>query len=121
MNSASGAHSNLEKDCQIIKDGESLTIRRREDGKFERGKWISSNRFEEFEDVSVSFQPLSGRERLQLPEGDRKRSHIKMYTEFQVKVDDIIERNGEDYEVQIVDDWGTFTKSIARLVDVKRR
>ena len=119
MNSASGGHANLEEDCEIIKTGECLIVRRREKGKFERGKFVSSNRFEEFE-AQCSFQPLTSRETMQLPEGDRIKSHVKIYTEFAMKRDDIIERNGEDYEVQGVDNWGTYTKSIARLVDVER-
>ena len=107
-NSASGGHPNLREDCQIIKDGEYLTIKRREKGKFYRGKWTSSNRYQEFE-AQCSFQPLSSRETLQLEEGDRTASHVKVYTEFAIKRDDLIERNGEDYEVQGVDNWGTYT------------
>lgn len=119
MNSASGGHSALEEDCEIVKTGELLVVRRREKGKFERGKWKTSHRFEEFE-AQCSFQPLTSRETLQLKEGDRVKSHVKIYTEFAMKRDDIVERGGEDYEVQGVDDWGTYTKSIARLVDVER-
>ena len=82
-------------------------------------KFVSSNRFEEFT-AQCSFQPLTGRETLQLPEGDRIKSHVKIYTSFAIKRDDIVERDGESYEVQVVDKWGTYTKSIARLVDVER-
>lgn len=120
MTSSSGLHPDLFKDFELIQNAEVVTIRRREAGKFYKGKWITSNRFEEFE-VEGSFQPTSGRETLQLPEGDRTKSHVSFYSKFQVKRDDIIERNGEQYEVQILNNWDTFTVAIARLVDVERR
>jgi len=119
MNSASNGHFNLEEDCSIINEGEFLEIRRREEGKFYRGKFISSNRYEEFS-AQCSFQPLSGRETQQLPEGDRETVHVKVYTAFALKRDDIIVRNGESYEIQVLDNWGTYTKATARLIDVER-
>ena len=119
MNSASGGHSNLEEDCSIINEGERLEIRRREPGKIYRGKFVSSNRYEEFT-AQCSFQPLSGRETVQLPEGDQEKVHVKVYTAFAIKRDDIIVRNGEQYEVQVLENWGTYTKATARLMDVER-
>lgn len=119
MTSSSGLHPSLGNDFELLRNAEMLTIRRREAGKFYKGRWKSSNRFEEFEAL-CSFQPVSGRETMQLPEGDRTKSHVKVYTEFALKRDDIIERNGEEFEVQILNNWGTFTKAIARLMDVER-
>lgn len=119
MNSASNVHKYFDQDIEIVKEGECLIVRRREPGKMYRGKWVSSNRFTEHE-AQCSFQPLSGRETLQLPEGDRIKSHVKIYSSFAMKRDDIVERNGESYEIQMVDAWGTYTKAIARLVDVER-
>ncbi len=119
MNSASGVHSNFESNFDIVRDGEDVSVIRREKGKFYRGKFQSSNRFQEFE-IRCSFQPITGRETMQLPEGERLKSHIKIYTEFQILRDDIIVRGEEKYEVQSVMNWGTFTKSIARLMDVER-
>jgi len=119
MTSSSGLHPNITEDFEIIKDGEKITIRRRESGRYYKGRWRTSNRYEEFE-AQASFQPMSGRETMQLPEGDRLKSHVKVYTKFNLKRDDIIERGEEEYEVQVLLNWGTFTKAIARLVDVKR-
>lgn len=119
MNSASDGFKNFDQDLTIVKEGEMLVIKRRESGKMYRGKFKPSNRLEEFTE-QCSFQPMSGRETLQLPEGDRMKSHVKIYSAFAMKRDDIVERNGESYEVQLVNNWGTYTKSIARLVDVER-
>jgi hypothetical protein len=118
--SSSGLHPKIDEDFQLVKDAEIVVIRRREKGKFYRGKWVGSNRFQEWE-ARASFQPVSGRETLQLPEGDREKVHVKVYTDFAVKRDDIIERKDEQYEVQVLNNWGTFTKAIARLIDVERR
>lgn len=116
MTSSSGLHPQISQDFQLVQDGELLTIRRYEPGKLYRGVYKKSGKYEEFK-ARCSFQPMSGRETLQLPEGDRLKSHVKVYSDFPMKRNDIIFRKGEEFEVQLANLWGTFTKSIARLID----
>ncbi len=117
MVSSSGLHPNLTSDFELIQNGECIVVKRPEAGRFNKGRWESSNRFDEFE-AQGSFQPMSGRETMQLPEGDRLKSHVKFYTKTKIKRNDILVRDDEEYQVQVVMPWGTFSKAIARLVDV---
>lgn len=55
--------------------------------------------------IRASVQPVSGREILQVPEGDRFREHIFIYTHEDIQRDDTIIYNKREFEVQIVHDW----------------
>lgn len=65
-------------------------------------------------DAVMSIQPLSGKELLQLPEGERTRRHVKGYTATELKTADQAESRKADrvaygdveYEVQNIETWG---------------
>lgn len=118
MDSASGNHPNFEEDFAIIQSGEFLTLRRYDsEGKYYRGKFIRNRMYTEHQ-IQCSFQPITGREILQLPEGDRLKDHAKVYSEFAMKDGDVIVRDGKTYEVQAAYLWGTYSKAIVVQEDV---
>lgn len=69
-------------------------------------------------EVKGSLQPLTAREILQLSEGDRVKSHFKFYSTFKMTLDDFLIIDGKSYEIQRVEDWDSYTKSVAVLEDV---
>lgn len=64
-------------------------------------------------DVFISIQPLSGRELLSLPEGDRTRNWMKGYSAIQLftadqseaKKADLVEFQGKQFEVRESQPW----------------
>jgi len=119
-NSASGLLIDLEDDCQLIEDGERVLFKRKALGVYRRGKYVESKSFVEFDCEKASVQPLTGKEQLQLPEGDRNRQHLWIYTPFAVKENDVMVRMGTEYEVQVVEDWGSYRKARGVKIDVDR-
>ncbi len=72
-----------------------------------------------------SIQPLTGTEKLQLPEGDRSRNIKKVFTEFQLLTDDVIIHKDQSFEtisVECFDSTEKFPYYLAKvgLIDVKR-
>lgn len=55
--------------------------------------------------IKGNAQPLSGKELLQLPEGDRQRQNKKLFTRTEIRNDDLITIGGVPFEVQTVEDW----------------
>jgi hypothetical protein len=56
-------------------------------------------------DATASVQPVTGQELLQVPEGDRHREHIYLFTKDDIRLDDTIIYAEREFEVQRVDDW----------------
>jgi len=54
-----------------------------------------------------NIQPLSGKEVLQLPEGDRTSENLWMYTATEIAVNDEITRLGKVYEARESQNWST--------------
>jgi hypothetical protein len=56
--------------------------------------------------IKGNAQPLTGNELLQLPEGDRQRQNMKLYTKTELQVNDLVTiDSGNAFEVQNVEDW----------------
>lgn len=61
--------------------------------------------------IKGNLQPISGHERLQLPEGERNRAIYWLYTQDTVirqndiVIDSTITGENTEYEVQLVEDW----------------
>ena len=74
----------------------------------------------------ASIQPLGGEETLQLPESDRIRHPIRIYTAFAIQNADIMIRDSDsrEYEVQRVENWAVFGKlqhykAVGLLIDAQ--
>ncbi|MCK5605469.1 hypothetical protein KAR91_26490 [Candidatus Pacearchaeota archaeon] len=56
--------------------------------------------------IKGNAQPLNGRELLQLPEGDRKRHNLKLYTKTELLPSDLVTiDSGKAFEVQNDENW----------------
>jgi len=107
-----GNHSIL-----INQDDEKITILRRPQGKYVSGRHVLG--VEETFEAFASVQPITGVEILQISEGDRKRSHFKIYTTFQVEDNDVVIHDGKRYEVRKAENWDTYTKAVIVLEDIE--
>ncbi len=110
----------------IISRGKEIEVIRRKPGEFENGFFVEGQVDKRFL-VRASVQPLSGMERLQVPEGDRNREHINIFTKDDIRVDDTIIYNCREFEVQRIDDWEdqglniTHRRCVAMLKDVNKQ
>lgn len=83
---------------------EKINIERPTESYDDNGRAISSDP-ELFKNIVASVQPLSGQEVLLLPEGDRLRHPLWVYTKFAIQVDDIVIRNGSNHKTIKVENW----------------
>ncbi len=59
----------------------------------------------ETKDARGNIQPISGKEILQVDEGDRKRGVRNLFTKTEIKEDSTILFKDIEYEVRTVEDW----------------
>lgn len=84
---------------------QTITIKRKSAGSYINSRWVEGT--EQSFRITGSEQPVSGRELLALPEGERVKTVLKVYTgerlytarEAESKTADIIVINGADYKV----------------------
>ena len=65
-----------------------------------------------------NVQPVSGRELLLVPEGDRFKEMYSVWSEGQFKVNDRVVREGANFQVQSVEYWGSYSRARIVRVDV---
>lgn len=88
---------------------EKMTIRREgSGGSYEKGHRVSAA--DNLLKAEGSIQPLNGKEVLQLPESDRIRQSVKIYSAFAFQTNDIVVRMSDnaEFEVQKVENWCVF-------------
>lgn len=85
---------------------ETVTVKRQTNfGEYDSDGFPVAPMFTTFT-IQASIQPLSGWEILQVPEGDRTRQLLNVFTETQeIQHKDIVVRNGAEYEAQVPEDW----------------
>lgn len=67
---------------------------------------VSSNAASTYFTIKGNAQPLNGNELLQLPEGDRQRQNMKLYTKTELKANDLVTiDSGKAFEVQNDQNW----------------
>jgi len=91
--------------------GQTVTVNRRAAGAWVAGDWVpgTPSTF----DITMSVQPLTDKELLDLPEAQRTRRTIKGYTDTFLNTTskedateaDLVEYDGRDFEVQRVEQW----------------
>lgn len=104
---------------------ESFTVRRESAG----GSYVKGRRVSASDDLlksEGSIQPLNGKEIIQLPESDRIRQAVKIYSSFTFQTNDIVIRTSDnaEFEVQKVENWEVFNmlqhyKATALLKDAQ--
>jgi len=72
-------------------------------------------------DIKCNCQPLSDRDLMLVPEGDRFKENWWLWSmkdSKPIKLNDRIIRNGINYQVQGVGDWGSYNKCRLVRIDV---
>jgi hypothetical protein len=91
---------------------ESIMVKRYSGGEYVNGKWCIGD-FDQFE-ISANVQPFPDEQVLQLPEGERNKEHIRVFSEH--KLNSVTEGDnpiaadrlcwdGKEFEVQKVQFW----------------
>lgn len=105
----------------ISKLGTSYTFRRFSPGYYEKGNWVpgveivphDANGNSVYFSMIASIQRLSAQETVALPDGQRTREWIRIYTETRLErtieeektKGDVVQYGGAEYEVVKVEDW----------------
>jgi len=84
-------------------ENETITITRKAAGSYVNGLYVDGA--ETVTSIAANVQPLSGSQILQLAEADRKRESWAIFTESEIRVNDLVTRGGKTYEVQRVEDF----------------
>ena len=82
---------------------ETVTLKRSAAGSYVSGHYVAGT--ESSSSIDANIQPLPGKEILQLPEADRNRESLKVFSESEILVNDTIVRSSKNYEVQKVADY----------------
>lgn len=104
-----------ESDDLIYEFGSVYDVTRPGQGEYVRGIWVPAltKKAEKFNVLAV-VQPLTGKDILLLPEGQRITQAFKVYTSFamqtvnseKTKKADTISINDEEFEIHSVEPWG---------------
>ena len=95
----------------IARKGRTLIRRRKAQGTYVDGFYTEDNTVSPDLEIIGSVQPLGYKEKMLLPEGDRTKEWIKVYTVADVQTmtedrqADILVVDGKSYEVQQVTNW----------------
>lgn len=109
----------LQGPSQIITGDEVLEVVRIGEVVYLDGKPVQ--RFKEQFKIICNVQPVEGRELLLVPEGDRYKEMYFVFTnnmEKLVLVNDKIVRQGVNFQVQSVQNWGSFQELRIMRYDV---
>jgi hypothetical protein len=88
---------------------EAITVTRSAQGSYVSGRFVPGA--PTVTTAAGNVQPLSGKELLLLPEGERQRQVVKIYTGFALESGDIVTRaDGIQYDVQAVENWTAFAQ-----------
>jgi len=100
----------------LLQTQEAIIYRRAEghthNGYYEQGPSAPYN-------IKANIQPISGKELEQLPEGDRNKMNKWVYTDFVIKLNDIMVYNNIKFEIQTIEDWSDFEISYFKARAVK--
>jgi hypothetical protein len=99
----------------------TVTLRRSQPGSYVDGEWVRGATADS--DLVVSWQPMRGRERDELPEGYRSEQTAKMYSRTELFVvdlatqepGDLIIREGKTYWVFAAADWTDHARPTAHF------
>jgi hypothetical protein len=116
---------------QILRKDETLDVYREGPTTYADGKPVkhAQIRFQ----VVANVQPVNGRDLLLVPEHDRFKEQLWLYLDnkqfvvdeglevqgpSRLKVNDRVARLSENYQVQSVENWGTYSRARAMRIDV---
>ena len=91
-------------------NGKNYTLKRKNPGSYVAGKWVDGSNISGLV-AFASIQPLSGKEMVRIPEGDRNRERKVAYSADELRVADpsgkykadILTVDGQDFQVESVE------------------
>ena len=86
-----------------LKNKATYNVQRKAEGSYTNG--VFNEGASSIFTVKGNCQPVSGDDILQIPEGDRKRQLLKIYTEDELMVNDIVTVDGKEFEAHPVENW----------------
>ena len=99
----------------ITTRGETATVCRECKGYYKDGHYVKGKVSKHT--IKASIQPATGKEILQLAEGDRMKQVLSVYTYDEIKVNDTMIRDSLEYEMQKVEKRMNHYKGTAVLKD----
>lgn len=105
-------------DLDIVDDGEDVEIERKAVGVFRNGEYVDPK------DKTLNFthrasvQPASGSTILMVPENEREKQILTVFSGFKFEKNDVMIRDEKRYKIHSSQDWNVYTESIAVLIDV---
>lgn len=104
---------------QIILNDETLEVIREGVVVYKDGKPLKRDitRFH----ITCNVQPLNARDLLLVPEGDRYKEQLYLYTnqvEKRLRDNDRVLRDGVQWQVQSIEDWDSYTRARIVRIDV---
>lgn len=87
------------------------------DGEYDSDGYPKKPRFE-IREIEGNVQPVTGKELLEVPEGDRERQIFNVFSKEKLNPNDIVIRNNIEYEVRLNEDWnqGRAAHNFARII-----
>lgn len=104
-------------DSQMIADGELLPVFRVQKTQIVNGKYTPIGEPEKFECRALVY-PLNGRDLMLVPEGNRYKEQYWMITYKKLRDSDRVVRDGDNFEVQSVENWNGFYRARIMRIDV---
>ena len=99
---------NYDENLEVFRDGEVVYV----DGKPKKLDKASLK-------IVCNVQLLGGKELLMVPEGDRYKEQYSLYVkDMPLKDNDRVIRNCKNYQVQNLENWGSYQKGRIVLIDV---
>lgn len=100
-------------------NGKNYTLKRKNAGSYVAGKWVDGTLIPSLV-AFASIQPMTGKEMVRIPEGDRNRERKVAYSADLLKVAeptsgtkaDIVTVDGQDFEVESVEPWTDYWKAV---------
>lgn len=101
---------------RIINYDEEINLKRDKGVEYVAGKPVALGHV--WLKFKANVQPLMGRELLIVPEGDRFKEQYYVWSEFQILINDEIHRLGIKFQVQQIENWGSYTRARMVRIDV---
>lgn len=109
----------LQGPSRIINHDETLEVERSNGVTYVEGLPVESGRTTF--NIICNIQPLTGRDLLIVPEGDRLKEQYFIWCEQNEQIllpNDMVKRDGLNFQIQSVENWGSYTRARIMRIDI---
>lgn len=117
-NSNSDLLYDFDQSIDIVNDGEEVFVERKAEGVYRNGLYVYPSGKTKTFIAQCSVQPASGDTILKVPENQRDKQILTVFSDFKFEKNDTMTRDNKNYKIEIVSDWNVYTESVAVLIDV---